>query len=160
MIPRLTGLHHVTAIAGDPQANVDFYTRVLGLRLVKKTVNFDDPGSYHFYYGDGLGSPGTLLTFFAWPGGRRGHPGPGQVTAAAPSVGPDAHDFWAERLRRHDVAVGETVTRFGEAALPFADPDGMCLELVATAGDPRTGWADGPAEGGWVPNVGVRFFIP
>ncbi len=140
----LTGLHHVTAIASNPQANVDFYTGVLGLRLVKKTVNFDDPGSYHFYYGDGMGSPGTLLTFFAWPGGRRGRSGLGQVTAAALSVGPDALDFWAERLCRHDVAVEEPVTRFGETVLPFTDTDGMRLELVATPGDARTGWADGP----------------
>ncbi len=140
----LTGLHHVTAIAGDPQANVDFYTGILGLRLVKKTVNFDDPGSYHFYYGDAMGSPGTLMTFFAWPDGRRGRVGLGQVTAAALSVGPDALDFWAERLHGHGVAVEEPVTRFGETVLPFTDPDGMRLELVGTPNDTRTGWADGP----------------
>ena len=82
-MPQLNGLHHVTAIASDPQQNADFYAAVLGLRLVKQTVNFDDPQSYHLYYGDGMGSPGTLLTFFAWPQGRRGRAGLGQVTAGS-----------------------------------------------------------------------------
>ena len=125
MNPQLSGIHHVTAIASDPQQNVDFYVGVLGLRLVKQTVNFDDPGSYHFYYGDGLGNPGTLLTFFAWPGGRRGRRGLGQVTAAALSVGPESLDFWQSRLRDHDVPMEESLTRFGETVLPFYDPDGL-----------------------------------
>ena len=144
MNPQLNGIHHVTAIASDPQQNVNFYCGVLGLRLVKQTVNFDDPGSYHFYYGNALGSPGTLLTFFAWPGGRRGRRGLGQVTAAALSVGPDSLDFWREHLRRHDVPIDEPVTRFGETILPFYDPDGMRLELVGASSDTRSGWTDGP----------------
>ena len=144
----LTGIHHVTAIAGDPQKNVDFYAGLLGLRLVKQTVNFDDPHSYHLYYGDGAGNPGTLLTFFAWPKGRRGKPGLGQVTAAALSVGPASLGFWRERLMSYGIPVSEPETRFGETVVTFRDPDGMGLELVATANDLRTGWADGgvPAE--------------
>ena len=143
MTSQLTGIHHVTAIAGDPQTNIDFYVGVLGLRLVKQTVNFDDPGSYHFYYGDAQGSPGTLLTFFAWPGGRRGRPGLGQATAAALSVPPDALDFWRGRLAAHGVMMGESETRLGETTLPFYDPDGLRLELVPTAGDARPGWTGG-----------------
>ena len=144
MTARLTGIHHVTAIAGDPQKNVDFYVGVLGLHLVKQTVNFDDPGSYHFYYGDAQGSPGTLLTFFAWPRGHRGRPGLGQVTAISLSVASDALDFWRDRLAAHGVTVGETETRFGETVLPFHDPDGLRLELVPVASDARRGWTDGP----------------
>lgn len=144
MNPQLTGLHHVTAIAGDPQQNLNFYAGALGLRLVKQTVNFDDPQSYHLYYGDGAGSPGTLLTFFAWPQGRRGRAGLGQVTAASLAIGPHSLDFWRERLTAHGVALSEPETRFGETVLGFHDPDGMRLELVPAADDDRTGWADGP----------------
>jgi glyoxalase family protein len=140
MTSSLTGIHHVTAIASDPQKNVDFYVGVLGLRLVKQTVNFDDPGSYHFYYGDAQGSPGTLLTFFVWPGGQKGRRGLGQVTAAALSVAPDALGFWQGRLTEHGVTVGEAETRFGETVVPFYDPDGLRLELVPTMGDTRPGW--------------------
>jgi len=143
MTARLTGIHHVTAIAGDPQKNVDFYAGVLGLRLVKQTVNFDDPGSYHFYYGDASGSPGTLLTFFAWPGGRQGRPGLGQVAAISLSVPTGALDFWRARLAECGVTVGVPETRFGETVLPFHDPDGLRLELVPVADDARPGWADG-----------------
>src|ERR1051325_11861623 len=97
------GLHHVTAICGDPQRNVDFYTGVLGMRLVKRTVNFDDPQSYHLYYGDELGRPGSLLTFFAWPGAARGRPGPGQIAVTSLAVLPSALGFWVDRLLRHGV---------------------------------------------------------
>lgn len=144
MSPELTGIHHVTAIASDPQKNVDFYVGVLGLRLVKQTVNFDDPGSYHFYYGDALGTPGTLLTFFAWPGGRRGRRGAGQVTAASLSIGPRSLAFWRERLQASGVPLEPTETRFGETVLPFYDPDGLRLELVPTASNTRSGWTVGP----------------
>jgi glyoxalase family protein len=144
MTSQITGIHHVTAIAGDPQQNVAFYAGVLGLRLVKQTVNFDDPSSYHFYYGNGGGSPGTLLTFFAWPGGRRGRRGLGQVTAAALSVAPSSLDFWRTRLAQAEVTVDEPETRFGETVLPFYDPDGLRLELIGAADDARPGWADGP----------------
>ena len=144
MNPQLTGLHHVTAIAGDPQQNVDFYAGVLGLRLVKQTVNFDDPQSYHLYYGDGVGSPGTLLTFFAWPQGRRGRRGLGQVTAASLAIGPNSLDFWRKRLTERGIELSGSETRFGETVLGFHDPDGMRLELVPTEGDARTGWTKGP----------------
>src|ERR1051326_2593027 len=101
--PVLAGLHHVTAICSDPQRNVDFYCGMLGLRLVKLTVNFDDPGSYHLYYGDERGRPGTIMTFFAWPGAPRGRIGPPQVTDTAFAVPLGASAFWSERLHEHRV---------------------------------------------------------
>src|ERR1700758_465120 len=94
----IAGLHHVTTIASDPQRNLDFYTELLGLRLVKRTVNFDDPGTYHFYFGDDQGSPGTLLTFFAWPHATRGTGGVGETSATAFSVPESSLDYWEKRL--------------------------------------------------------------
>jgi glyoxalase family protein len=129
----LPGIHHVTAIAGDPKRNVDFYTRVLGLRLVKKTVNFDDPSTYHLYYGDSVGTPGSILTFFPWAGIRRGRPGNGQVYATTFSVPAGSLNFWEARLLAHGVTPGARTTRFGDEVLAFTDPDGLILELVATA---------------------------
>src|SRR4026207_2097483 len=99
------GIHHVTAIASDPQRNLDFYAGVLGLRLVKKTVNFDDPGTYHFYYGDEVGSPGTLLTFFPWTGASRGRQGTGQIVATAFSIAPGSMGWWVDRLKAAGVEV-------------------------------------------------------
>src|SRR5215212_4086906 len=131
MHPTLPGIHHVTAITADAQKNVDFFCGVLGLRLVKLTVNFDDPGSYHLYYGDELGRPGTIMTFFAWPGAYRGIIGPPQVTATAFAVPSDAFAFWSERLGEHRVEIEAGVSRFGEQVLSFADPDGLKLEIVA-----------------------------
>ncbi|MCX6952211.1 MAG: ring-cleaving dioxygenase [Verrucomicrobia bacterium] len=128
----LPGIHHVTAIAGDPKRNVDFYTRVLGLRLVKKTVNFDDPTTYHLYYGDSVGTPGSILTFFPWAGLRRGRPGNGQVYATAFSVAAGSLRFWEARLLTHGVTPSAQTNRFGEDVLAFTDPDGLILELVAT----------------------------
>ncbi len=137
----ITGLHHITAIASDPQANVDFYTGLLGLRLVKKTVNFDDPSAYHLYYGDETGAPGTIVTFFYWPGGAgRGRVGAGQPTRLSFSAAPSALDFWVARLERARVSVGRKV-RLGEDVLHFADPDGIPVEIVAVAQDFRRGWA-------------------
>jgi glyoxalase family protein len=137
----VSGLHHVTAIASDPQANLDFYTGLLGLRLVKQTVNFDDPSAYHLYYGDCSGSPGTILTFFYWPGqAARGRVGSGQMTAISFSVPPAALDYWAARLAARGIGA-ERRARFGEEVLAFADPDGIPLELVADAADRRAGWA-------------------
>jgi catechol 2,3-dioxygenase-like lactoylglutathione lyase family enzyme len=128
----LTGLHHVTAVAGDPRRNVDFYTRVLGLRLIKRTVNFDDPSTYHLYYGDSVGTPGSVLTFFPWAGIRRGRPGHGQAYATAFSVPAGSLDFWAARLRAHGVAPATPIVRFGDEVLAFTDPDGLeSLQLVA-----------------------------
>src|SRR5579884_419791 len=98
MCARTAGIHHVTAIAGDPQTNIDFYAGLLGLRLVKLTVNFDDPGAYHLYYGDEVGHPGTIMTFFAWPRARRGRHGIGQVGVTSFGVPPDSIPFWEQRL--------------------------------------------------------------
>jgi catechol 2,3-dioxygenase-like lactoylglutathione lyase family enzyme len=133
----ITGIHHVTAIAGDPQANLDFYVGVLGLRLVKRTVNFDDPGTYHFYYGDRTGSPGSILTFFPW--GRRGAQGKrglGQVTAISLSVPIGSLSFWRARLRGLHVKASAPFERFGRRGIAFEDPDGIVIELVADAEAP------------------------
>src|SRR5512142_3518062 len=100
---RLLGLHHVTAIASDPKRNIAFYTQVLGLRLVKRTVNFDDPTTYHLYYGDGQGHPGTILTFFPWPRAQRGHIGTGQLTTTSFAVPDKALQYWQERLRKRGI---------------------------------------------------------
>lgn len=144
----IVGLHHVTAIASDPQRVLDFYTQVLGLRFVKRTVNFDDPGSYHFYFGDDVGSPGTILTFFAWPGAARGSLGIGETTVVAFSVHASSLEFWERRLLSAGVPVERADDRFGDPVLSFADPDGMRVELIGT-GDgeyraPRT--SNIPAE--------------
>ena len=129
---KLPGIHHITAIAGDPQHNLDFYTQLLGLRFVKRTVNFDDPGSYHFYFGDRLGRPGTIITFFPWPGARRGSRGTGQVVATSFAIPAGAIDFWKARLKEHRVPAEETGPRFGQRVLRFADPDGLLLELIGS----------------------------
>jgi len=137
----ISGIHHITAIASDPQRTLDFYTLVLGLRLVKLTVNFDDPGTYHFYFGNARGSPGSILTFFPWPGVPRGVVGNGQVSAIAFAVPLDALDFWRERLEVRDTTTRDAGARFGEAVLQFGDPDGLPLEIVATSGaDPANAW--------------------
>jgi glyoxalase family protein len=136
----LPGLHHVTAMASDPTRNAAFYTGVLGLRLVKQTVNFDDPTTYHLYYGDSAGTPGTILTFFPWAGLRRGSPGNGQVYATAFSIPATSLPFWTTHLAAHHIATTRDTDRFGDAVLHFTDPDGLLLELVATtAPDTRTG---------------------
>src|SRR5437763_10309444 len=117
----LAGLHHVTAITADAQKNIDFYCGVLGLRLVKLTVNFDDPGSYHLYYGDELGRPGTIITFFAWPGAYKGRIGPPQVTVTSFAVPMGALEHWTGRLKERGVAAERGAGRFGEPVLAFAD---------------------------------------
>ncbi len=142
----IPGIHHVTAIASNPQQNLDFYTGFLGLRLVKLTVNFDDPGSYHLYYGDRVGTPGTILTFFAWPGAPRGRVGVGQVSATSFSIPVESVDYWMRRFDEHDVAFRGPDPRFGEEVITFSDPDRLPLELVAHAGvnDGVSIWDDGP----------------
>jgi glyoxalase family protein len=143
------GLHHVTAIASDPQRNVDFYTQVLGLRLVKQTVNFDAPHVYHLYYGDQAGRPSTLLTFFPWPGVPRGRQGSGLTTATAFSVPPASLGWWQRRLAELDVDADRPFARDGEEVLRLRDPDGLVVALVASAEDARSGWdgvASVPAE--------------
>jgi len=130
MIMSVHGIHHVTAIASDPQANVDFYAGVLGLHLVKVTVNYDDPHTYHLYYGDPQGRPGTILTFFPWPGAPRGRSGTGQVTVTAFAIAEGSLGFWVDRLRAHKVEHTEPHQRFDEDVLAFRDPDGLHVELV------------------------------
>jgi glyoxalase family protein len=144
MIPTINGLHHVTAICGPPQRNVDFYTRVLGLRFVKRTVNFDDPGTYHLYYGDEVGTPGTALTFFAWDGLPEGRAGVGETSLTQFSVPEGSLDFWRSRLEAHDVQVSDSDPAFGEPRLLGRDPDGLAFALVvARDGDHRTPWTTG-----------------
>jgi len=139
------GIHHVTMIAGDVQRNVDFYAGVLGMRLVKRTVNFDDPNTYHLYYGDEAGAPGTLLTFFPWPGARRGREGAGQFAAVSLAVPAASLGFWLQRLVQQGVAHDALATRFGERVLGFRDPDGLRVELVGSEAAARIpGWRDGP----------------
>src|ERR671918_106303 len=122
------GIHHVTAIAREPQRNLDFYAGTLGMRLVKLTINYDDPGTYHLYYGDELGRPGSLLTFFPWTAGRPGRQGTGQTNGVGLAVPPASLGFWIE-----------------EQVLAFADPDGLMLELIATPEVNQVqGWRDGP----------------
>jgi glyoxalase family protein len=148
MSTKSAGIHHVTAIAGDPQRNLDFYAGTLGLRLVKRTVNFDDPGTYHFYFGDETGTPGSILTFFPWPGARRGRTGVSQVAAAAFAVPEASLGWWLGRLVSHGVEHQAPARRFGAAVVAFRDPDGLPLELVA---DPRAGergaWVGGEVPG-------------
>jgi glyoxalase family protein len=127
----LPGLHHVTAIASNAQRNVDFYVGVLGLRLVKKTINYDDPGTYHLYYGDSLGTPGTILTFFPWPNAVKGRRGTGETSVTALAVPEGALPYWQERLQANGVTVSEIQSRFDEQYVSFEDPDGMGYELVA-----------------------------
>lgn len=145
------GLHHVTAIADDPQRNVDFYLRALGLRLVKTTVNFDAPDTYHLYYGDESGRPGTLLTFFPWRGVRPGRHGNGQATEVAFSVPAESLGWWQRHLRSAGVEVGDVAERDGENSLSLVDPDGLRISLVAhPRPDPRDPWDNGviPPEHG------------
>ncbi len=142
---RIPGIHHITAIASDPQKNIDFYSKVLGQRLVKKTVNFDDPGTYHLYFADATGTPGTVLTFFPWPTARRGQPGAGEVVATAYTIPRNSLAYWQQRLSEFSVSTGEMQTRFGEPVLPFQDPDGMKIELVASEALPDVvEWGEGP----------------
>lgn len=145
----MSGLHHVTAIAGDPIRNFGFYTRDLGLRFVKKTVNFDDPGTYHFYYGDETGRPGTILTFFPWAGVSAGRRGVGETHQTAFRVPQRSLGYWTQRFTEKGIAYEALEKRFGESVLPFTDPDGMALALVGIPGaENEPGWSNGevPAE--------------
>ena len=141
----ISGLHHITVIAGDPQENLDFYVGVMGMRLVKKTVNQDVPGTYHLFYADGEAHAGSDLTFFPWPDMAPGRAGVGLTVEVALAVPVGSLEYWAERLAAHGVKVGKPVERFGEQALTFADPHGVALALVET-GDRRefAPWAGSP----------------
>jgi glyoxalase family protein len=141
----ITGLHHVTVNSGDPQENLDFYVGVLGMRLVKRTVNQDAPDTYHLFYADGAGTPGTELTFFPWRGMPAGRPGVGETSEVALAVQPGSLDYWASRLTERGVTGIERAVRFGEPVLTFTDPHGLRLALAETA-DARefSPWADSP----------------
>jgi glyoxalase family protein len=142
---RVTGLHHVTVIAGDPQRNLEFYTGTLGMKLVKLSVNQDVPDTYHLFYADGEGHAGTDLTFFPWPQMPRGRRGIGLTNEVALAVPTDSLAFWADRLRSAGVAVGEPVVRFGERTLVFDDPDGVGLALVETSDEREfSPWPESP----------------
>ena len=152
-LTRALGIHHVTAIASDPQRNLDFYVGLLGLRLVKRTINFDDPQTYHFYFGNEVGTPGSIMTFFPWPGARRGGQGVGQVAVTSFAVLPGALGFWIERLVHHGIKY-EGPTQRGpagadaERVLSFKDQDGLLLEIVGHAGaEARPGWGGAPGIG-------------
>ena len=143
--PTVHGLHHVTAIAGDPQENLDFYTGVLGLRLVKKSINQDDPGTYHLFFADAEGSPGTDLTFFPWPKLPKAKPGVGQIVEVPFVVPKGSLDWWASRLDELGVARVPIEERFGERTLPFSDPHGLGLSLVEIDEDRAfVPWTKGP----------------
>ncbi|HET7657044.1 MAG TPA: ring-cleaving dioxygenase [Bacillales bacterium] len=142
MTVRTKGIHHITAIVGDPQENVDFYAGVLGLRLVKKTVNFDDPGTYHFYFGDRTGRPGTIMTFFPWKKAKRGQIGSGQVGTTQFIVGEGSLDFWKNRLQSYGIEPIRSV-RFGENTLSFKDWHGLQLELVERKVGAKSDWSFG-----------------
>ena len=152
----IVGLHHVTAIASDPQQTLDFYTGVMGLRFVKRTVNFDDPGSYHFYFGDDGGSPGTILTFFPWPGASRGHAGVGEVARTSFSVPLGSIDFWEQHLLANSVLVERSGKNFKEEVLTFPDLDGMKIEIV---GHTDVGRVNAPRFASIPPEHAIRGFF-
>jgi glyoxalase family protein len=149
MNPPILGLHHVTATVAGAQEDVDFYAGVLGLRLVKKTVNFDNPGVYHFYYGNERGTPGTLMTTFPYAGKgvRQGLKGAGQITVTSFSVPPGSLGAWGSRLDSLGVSYRVGEPRFGEESLIVEDPSGLVLELIEGPGDARDPWTDGAAPG-------------
>lgn len=138
------GIHHITAISGPAQRNLDFYTRTLGMRFVKRTVNFDDPGTYHLYYGDETGQPGSILTFFPWAHVTSGRLGVGEAQETMLRVPESAIGYWTHRFIEKGVAHGSPIKRFGETVLPFKDPDGMRLSLVGIPGiESEAAWDGG-----------------
>src|SRR5687768_17238337 len=144
---RILGLHHITAIADNAQRNYQFYTNVLGLRMVKKTVNFDDPGTYHFYFGDEVGTPGTILTFFPWERVHKGKQGTGMATEIGYAIPDKSLDFWLDRLKQYHVKVTGTGQRFGEQYISFEDPDGLPLTIIIPAkADQRKPWETGEVK--------------
>lgn len=149
----IAGLHHVTAVSSSARGNVDFFARTLGLRLVKKTVNFDDPGTYHLYFGDAVGTPGTVLTFFPWEGVPSGRPGTGEVSRTRFAIPAGALPFWERRLRAAGTTV-ETALAFGASELRARDPDGFALSFVEVPSDGRAGWRTGEIG----PEAAVRGF--
>ncbi|MFS0690641.1 ring-cleaving dioxygenase [Sporosarcina sp. 179-K 8C2 HS] len=153
MSKKTRGIHHISAIVGHPQENVDFYAGVLGLRLVKQTVNFDDPGTYHLYFGDEGGHPGTIITFFPWAGARQGVIGDGQVGVTSYVIPEGALVFWENRLKKYNVPFTKS-QRFGEDHLTFDDPHGLHLEIVERVGGEKDNWE----FGGITADVAIRGF--
>lgn len=153
MKKQTAGIHHITAIVGHPQENVDFYGRVLGLRLVKKTVNFDDPGTYHLYFGDKGGRPGTIITFFPWVNAYQGTIGDGQVGVTSYAVPVGSLPFWVNRLASEAIPFKKAV-RFGENVVQFDDPHGLHLELVERAAGADNEWTIGDVT----PDVAIKGF--
>ncbi|MFD2115064.1 ring-cleaving dioxygenase [Paenibacillus yanchengensis] len=153
MSKKTMGIHHITAIVGHPQQNIDFYAGVLGLRLVKQTVNFDDPNTYHLYFGDEGGNPGTIITFFPWAGARQGVIGDGQVGVTSYVVPIGAFKFWEERLRKFEIPF-TIANRFNEQYLQFADPHGLLLEIVEREAGEQNKWQ----FGGVTPDVAIKGF--
>jgi len=153
MSKKTMGIHHITAIVDHPQENVDFYAGVLGLRLVKQTVNFDDPETYHLYFGNEGGKPGTIITFFPWPGAQQGMIGGGQVGVTSYVVPKGALEFWEKRLEKFNVSYTK-MERFGEQYLEFDDPHGLHLEIV----EREEGGANTWTFGGVTPDVAVKGF--
>lgn len=150
---KTVGIHHISAIVGHPQENIDFYAGVLGLRLVKQTVNFDDPGTYHLYFGNEGGKPGTIITFFPWAGARQGIIGDGQVGVTSYAVPKGAMEFWETRLQKFHVPFTK-MKRFGEQYLEFDDPHGLHLELVEREEGEVNPWS----FGGVTPEVAIKGF--
>ncbi len=141
---RITGIHHITVIAGDAQKNYEFYTGLLGLRFIKKTVNFDSPDVYHLYYSDETGSPGTILTFFIYPDARRSRRGSGEISSIKFSIAPSSIDYWIDRLSAKGIDVNYSDKRFGDEYITLFDPDGMKIELVAdNSSIDLPGWSTG-----------------
>ena len=141
------GIHHITAIARNPQRNIDFYSGLLGLRLVKLTVNFDDPTTYHLYYGDSLGHPGTILTFFPWSEAPSGHRGTGQVTAISFLIPSGSMTYWIDRLKSNGISFVGPSDRFGDEFVSFPDPDGLMLELISPSESKGKGQSQLNADG-------------
>jgi len=142
---KTAGLHHITAVTKDLQTNINFYQQVLGQRLVKTTVNFDDPGAYHLYYGDYTGDPGTAMTFFGWLNSVRGRVGTGETQAMAYTIPQHSVGFWKARLEQFGFSPERVQTRYGREVIPFIDPEGMRLELVAEENLPSVeAWPGSP----------------
>ncbi len=149
VVTKSAGIHHITGIAANPRRHVEFYTRVLGLRLVKRTVNFDDPGSWHLYYGNETGAPGTALTFFLWENAPAGRPGAGQAVETAFAIPESAIGYWISRLVEKGISHDAPEKRFGATVIGLRDPNGLRLELVGSpAAAAQAGWTNGevPAE--------------
>jgi glyoxalase family protein len=159
---KITGIHHITVMAGNPQANYDFYTQGLGLRFIKKTVNFDAPDVYHFYYGDETGTPGTILTFFPFPDARRGKRGAGEISKISFRIPSYSLDYWVDRLAALAISFNGPSTNFGSPYISFLDPDGMLVELVSDPiADSIRGWNNGeiPEEHSIRNFSGVEFLL-